>query len=82
MSSSTDAVVLKKRLLNRLKSLSEIDIREVLDFVEFLQIKRHKTAPLSENAQLDPEKDPILKLMGIADVESFADMIDQELYGK
>ena len=30
---------------------------------------------------LDPKEDPILKIIGIADVEPFADRIDQQLYG-
>ena len=42
----------------------------------------HKVGAISGNAGLDPGKDPILKLMEIADVEPFTAKIDQELYGK
>ncbi len=82
MSSIANTVALKERLLKHVERLSEADIREVLDFVEFLQTKRHKVEPIPEKAHLDPESDPILKLIGIADVEPFADRIDEELYGK
>jgi hypothetical protein len=30
---------------------------------------------------IDPKKDPILQAIGIADVDPFANEIDQELYG-
>ncbi|HDO21279.1 MAG TPA: DUF2281 domain-containing protein [Nitrospirae bacterium] len=79
MSLSANKVALKKRLINRVEKLSDTDIREILDFVEFLQAKRCKRKAVSE---LDLEKDPILKFMGISDIEPFADKIDQELYSK
>ena len=31
---------------------------------------------------LNPEEDPLLKLIGTVNAEPFADKIDQELYGK
>lgn len=82
MRSIANTVALKERLLKCVERLPKTDIQEVLDFVEFLQAKRHRVKPISEKAQLDPEKDPILKVMGIANVEPFANKIDQELYGK
>jgi predicted nucleic acid-binding protein len=82
MSMMANKVALKKQLLNRMEKLSTTDIREVIDFVEFLQIKRYKVKEISERAKLDSEKDPILKIMGLADVEPFTNKIDQELYGK
>jgi hypothetical protein len=82
MSSIANTVALKERLLKWIEKLPEADIQEVLDFVEFLQTKRHKIKSIPEKAQLNPEKDPILKIIGIADVEPFADKIDQELYGE
>jgi len=33
------------------------------------------------STELDPAKDPVLKLIGIADVEPFSKEIDRELYG-
>ncbi len=82
MSLSANKVALKEKLLNRMEKLSETDIREVIDFAEFLQIKRYRVKAIPEKAKLDPKKDPILKIMGIADAEPFANKIDQELYGK
>lgn len=32
--------------------------------------------------RLDPSKDPLLKIIGMFDVEPFADKIDEELYGE
>lgn len=73
---------LNERVLNNLGKLPEADIQEVLDFIEFIQIKRQKLRRPPQIEQLDPKKDPVLKLMGIADVTPFADKIDQELYGQ
>lgn len=81
MSSELNTVDLKNQLMDNLERLSEGDIQEILDFVEFLLIKRKKEKIISQRIGLDPEKDPILKLMGLADVEPFAHRIDQELYG-
>jgi hypothetical protein len=72
----------KKRLMENLERLPESDIQEVLDFVEFILIKRYKKKKILPQKRLDLKKDPILKLMGIADVEPFSNKIDQELYGQ
>lgn len=71
----------KEQLLENLERLTESDIQEVLDFAKFLQVKRKRKKVLKKD-MLDPEKDPILKLIGIADVKPFANTIDQELYRK
>ncbi len=57
-------------------------VKEVLDFVEFLQFKGHKLEMALESRRLDPMADPILKLMGMLNIEPFADDIDRELYGE
>ena len=72
----------KKRLMENLERLPASDIQEVLDFVEFILIKRYQKKKNLPQKRLDLKKDPILKLMGIADVEPFANKIDQELYGQ
>ncbi len=82
MSLMANKVALKKQLLNRMEKLTATDIREVIDFVEFLQIKKYKIKTIPEKAKLDSEKDPILKIIGLADVEPFSNKIDQELYGR
>ena len=70
----------KKRLLESLERLPESDIQEVLDFVEFKLIKRYKRKIILPKKRLDLQKDPILKIMSIANVDPFANKIDQELY--
>ncbi len=82
MSARLNTTDLKNQLLDNLERLSGDDIQEILDFVEFLLIKRNKEKKVSQSIGLDPDKDPILKLMGIADVDPFANNIDQELYGQ
>lgn len=71
----------KKKLINSLDKLSEGDMQELLDFAEFIVSRRYRTEKLSHKRKLVPESDPILKLMGIADIAPFADKIDNELYG-
>lgn len=82
MSSIVNIEVIKERLIKNIEKLPKSDIQEIFDFVEFLQTKRNRGETTSDKTQFDPEKDPILKIMGIADVEPFANKIDQELYGK
>jgi hypothetical protein len=65
---------------NYFKSLSKSDVQNILDFSEFLLFKGHKKE-FVRSTELDPKEDPILKIIGIADVEPFANKIDQELYG-
>jgi len=72
---------LKKRLLDSLERVPETDIQEILDFVDFIVTKRYKKKPTPQKTELDPAKDPALKLIGIADVKSFSKEIDRELYG-
>ena len=81
MRSKPNRVGLRERLMENLERLSEDDIQEILDFVEFLLTKRNKEKITFQKTVIEPEKDPILKLMGLADVEPFAHRIDQELYG-
>ena len=74
--------VLKERLIDKMEKLPEPDIQEVLDFVEFLEMKRSKGRVVPQKPEVDPTKDPILELLGIADIDPFANKIDQELYGQ
>jgi hypothetical protein len=69
----------KERLLKNLNRVSEAEIQEISDFVEFVLEKRLKNK--TKKITLNPREDPIFKLIGIADVESFSGTIDQELYG-
>lgn len=67
----------KKRVLKEIEKLPEDYLREVRDFVDHLL----KTKRGAKEAKLKSEKDPVLELIGIADVEPFGHNIDSELYG-
>ncbi len=79
--STENVLYKKKKLLENIDKLSESDIQEIMDFVDFILSKHNKEKKHSQLRKLDPKEDPILKLMGIADVKPFAYKIDQELYG-
>jgi len=70
----------KDRLFKDLEKVSDTEIREISDFVEFIIKKRHKK-PFKKITR--PSKnDPILRLIGIADVEPLSKAIDRELYAE
>jgi hypothetical protein len=71
---------IKDRLLKDLERVSDTEIREISDFVEFI-IKKRPKKPL-KNMATTPKNDPILRLIGIADVEPFSKTIDRELYAE
>jgi hypothetical protein len=52
---------------------------EVEDFIDFL---RQRTKRRSEGSPLPAEGDPILGMIGMADVEPFGEEIDEQLYGE
>jgi hypothetical protein len=79
MKAVENTVRLKKRVMENLEKVSENDIQQISDFVEFIRRRRYKG--LSKKNRILPKRDPILKLMGIASVEPFSEQIDQELYG-
>jgi hypothetical protein len=81
MSTVYDAVKVKGKLLKYIKELPESDAFQVLDFIEFLEVKRHKRKNAPKSNKLAVQKDPILKMLGMANVAPFSDKIDQELYG-
>ena len=70
----------KDRLLKDLERVSDTEIREISDFVEFI-IKKRQKKPYKKMA-LAPKNDPVLKLIGVADVEPFSKIIDRELYAE
>ncbi len=79
MKTVENTLTLKKRVIEKLEKVSENDIQEISDFVEFITRRRYKGLP--KKNRILPKRDPILKLMGIASVEPFSQQIDQELYG-
>jgi len=76
------AETLKERLIEELERLPEDRLREILDFVGYLRAKEAREAATRSPEDLDPQNDPILRLIGIADVEPFSRNIDEELYGE
>ena len=75
---STTSILSNETFLSALNELSKEKVEELLDFTEFLLVKK-RTKKLK--LKLDPNKDPIFELIGLADEEPFAYKIDQELYG-
>lgn len=71
---------LKKRLMEEVEHLPEEKLGEVLDFVGYL-VTKTKVQEHPESVELDPARDPILKIIGIGDSEPIAHRIDEELYG-
>ena len=66
-----------------IEELPEDHLPKVVDFVGKLKIKKRgqKLSP-EPKRKLDPTKNPLRELIGIANVEPFAHKIDEELYGK
>ncbi len=79
--STTEAQMLRQTLIAEAEKLPENYLQEVLDFVRFLMFKATYQTPERQEL-LDSRQNPLLELIGIADVEPFADSIDQELYGE
>ena len=73
---------LKERLILEIEKLPEDRLREALDFVRYLRIREKNGAVTKSPEDLDPQQDPILKLVGIGDVEPFSQNIDHDLYGE
>jgi len=73
---------LKERLIKEIEKLPGDRLQEVLDFVGHILTKEGRRPAPKSPEELDPQKDPILKLMGIADVEPFSQNIDEQLYGR
>lgn len=69
----------KEQLIQVLDRLPESALQEIMDFAEFIVAKHSRKKKLMQRKM--PAKDPILNFIGMADVEPFADFIEQELYG-
>ena len=80
MDPANETAILKDRVVENLGKLSKSGIQNVLKFSEFLLFEGDKKKNVVPSS-LDPKNDPILQIIGIADVEPFANDIDQELYG-
>jgi hypothetical protein len=71
----------KQQLMEAINKLPDSAMQEIFNYTEFLLNRRPKKTSVLARKKLDPRKDPLLKLLGIADVEPFAHKIDMELYG-
>lgn len=71
----------KAELLQEIEQLSNPYLVELQNFVRYLKFKQSKVQTEGESRILPPENDPILRLIGIADVSPFSDDIDDMLYG-
>jgi hypothetical protein len=68
----------KETFFIALEQLPDENVKELFDFTEFLLSRKHiKKSKLI----IDPKKDPILGIIGLANEEPFASEIDDELYG-
>jgi len=73
-----DRALAKKLVIKAIEELPEEKVEELMDFAEFMLSKTSTRRP---NLSLDPDNDPILKFIGLANEEPFADNIDDDLYG-
>ena len=75
-----DTNALKRELNQRVDQLPAEQLREVLDFVNYLLYKKgaRQTKPTQVDAS---EHDPLVGLIGSIDEAPFAHNIDEELYG-
>jgi len=68
----------KETFIYALEQLPDKYVEELLDFTEFLLSKTHTK---KSKLKIDPKKDPIFGIIGLANEDSFASEIDDELYG-
>lgn len=80
MEQPSETDILKHRVVETLGQLNHAEIQNVLKFSEFLLFEARKEVS-TPSKHPDPKNDPILDLIGVAEVEPFAHDIDRELYG-
>ena len=67
----------KETFLFALEQLPDKNVKELLDYTEFLLSREHiKKSKL----KIDPKKDPIFGIIGLANEDPFASEIDDDLY--
>jgi len=72
----------KKELFQEIEQLSSPYLAELQNFIRYLKFKQASQYTTSINKiTLPPENDPILCLIGIADVAPFSEKLDDMLYG-
>ena len=69
----------RERLVEKIKSLPEDTLKEVVDFIEFLEAKRKRSIEWKKRK----EGDPLAKVIGICKGPSdLAERHDKYVYGK
>mgnify|MGYP001089166009 CR=1 FL=1 len=72
-------MIQRGHIIERIKSLPEESIKEVADFIEFLEAKRKR---LVEEGGKKGEEDPLSKVIGICEGPSdLAERHDKYVYG-
>ena len=74
--------ITQKKLLFEIEQLSNPYLIELQNFIQYLKFKQSSKSLLSnDSGMLPPEKDPILRAIGMVEVTPFSDAIDDMLYG-
>jgi len=71
----------KSELFREIEQLPNPSLVELQNFIQYLKFKQSSVKVKSERRALSPENDPILRLIGLADVTPFSENIDDTLYG-
>ena len=74
--------IFKKNLFDKIDQISEDNLHDIIDFIEHILKKQNDVSVYQNHKNREPENDPILGLIGIADSEPFSHVIDDELYGE
>ena len=71
-----------KYIMNRVKSLPDESLREVADFIEFLEVKRMRLVENEEKKENEENGDLFAKAIGICEGPSdLAERHDKYVYG-
>ncbi|MEW6572145.1 MAG: hypothetical protein AB1374_00695 [Bacillota bacterium] len=73
----------KKKLNELLRLASQLPKEQQLELIAKLSLSlRAENVKKKERPLPDPQKDPIMKIIGISEVEPFARDLDRQLYGE
>lgn len=74
--------ITKQELFTKLEKLPKSYLKEVLDFIDYLLVKKRSRKKVMVQEDLDPKKDPLLGFIGSIEHGALTKDIDKELYGK
>jgi len=74
--------ITKQELFTKLEKLPKSYLKEVLDFVDYLLVKKRSRKKVMVQEDLDPKKDPLLRFISSIEHGALTKDIDKELYGK